>query len=475
MDEWKISVRCYALSFAMAFLPMARQLQRRKTIGFRRLWITGLLGAWLSIFSGNALAWCESNEASPPVWTCRAPSVSITSPVNGATYTVPVSISVTATVSNTGQPITQVDFYVNNTFFQTVTTAPYSVTYTPPVPGTYTFKAIATEINRGTRTGTSSLVSVTAISPTNTPPAVSITAPTNSAIYTAPANVSLSASASDSDGTVAKVDFFDGGTLVGTATAAPYGVALANLPAGTHTFTARATDNQGVSATSAAVSISVDTPPTVTITSPANNTVFTAPANITVNATAGDADGSVAKVDFFDGTTLVGTATAAPFSMTLANVSPGAHTLTARATDNLGLSVTSAAVSIQVDAPPVVVNTSSVGATAGTFSVDQNGGAGYTIPISVSPGTAGMEPRVALSYSRQIQSDLLGVGWSVGGLSIIHRCGTTIVLDGLKGGVNYDANDRFCLDGQRLILISGVYGADGAQYRTERESFSKIV
>jgi len=48
-------------------------------------------------------------------------------------------------------------------------------------------------------------------------------------------------------------------------------------------------------------------------------------------------------------------------------------------------------------------------------------------------------------------------------------------LDGLKGGVNYDANDRFCLDGQRLIAINGAYGADGTEYRTEKEAFSKII
>jgi len=83
---------------------------------------------------------------------------------------------------------------------------------------------------------------------------------------------------------------------------------------------------------------------------------------------------------------------------------------------------------------------------------------------------------LALSYDKQVQNDLLGVGWSVSGLSLIQRCGGTIALDGVKGGVNYDANDRFCLDGQRLIAINnGVDGANGTEYRTEREGFSKIV
>ena len=65
--------------------------------------------------------------------------------------------------------------------------------------------------------------------------------------------------------------------------------------------------------------IRVDAAPTVSITAPANNAVFTPPANIAVTATAADADGTVTKVDFFDGATLVGTATAAPYSVTLAN------------------------------------------------------------------------------------------------------------------------------------------------------------
>src|SRR4051812_17209631 len=82
--------------------------------------------------------------------------------------------------------------------------------------------------------------------------------------------------------------------------------------------------------------------------------------------------------------------------------------------------------------------TAPVGATPGSFSVNNNGGANYDIPIVVPPGTAGMVPHLALKYERQIDNTLLGIGWSVSGLSVIQRCGRTIVLDGQKGGVNYD-------------------------------------
>ena len=111
----------------------------------------------------------------------------------------------------------------------------------------------------------------------------------------------------------------------------------------------------------------------------------------------------------------------------------------------------------------------------GKFEVTDTGSASYTIPISVVPGTAGLEPKLSLQYDSRSGNGLLGVGWSLAGLPAITRCGRTIAQDGQVGGVGYDANDRFCLDGQRLVAISGTYGADGTEYRTERESFSRVI
>ncbi len=109
------------------------------------------------------------------------------------------------------------------------------------------------------------------------------------------------------------------------------------------------------------------------------------------------------------------------------------------------------------------------------IKVSAGGGATQSIAIVVPPGSAGVEPRLSFNYNSQGENSLLGVSWSVGGLPIIHRCPRTIAQDGFRGGINYDTNDRFCLDGQRLMLISGsAYGADGAEYRTEIDSFLKI-
>jgi RHS repeat-associated protein len=116
-----------------------------------------------------------------------------------------------------------------------------------------------------------------------------------------------------------------------------------------------------------------------------------------------------------------------------------------------------------------------VGTLAGTFDVDPSGAASYSIPIAVPPGSAGMTPGLSLNYSSNGGNGTLGRGWSLGGLSVISRCPQTIAQDGNPGGLNLDADDRFCLDGQRLLATSGAYGADGTEYRTEIESFTKVV
>ncbi len=116
-----------------------------------------------------------------------------------------------------------------------------------------------------------------------------------------------------------------------------------------------------------------------------------------------------------------------------------------------------------------------VGSIPGQFNVGSTGAAEYSIPIELPPGTAGVQPQLSLNYNSQGGNGLLGVGWSLGGLSVIHRCPATKAKDGFIDEVDFDSNDRFCLDGQPLIAISGTYGAANTEYRTELDGFSKIV
>ncbi len=128
------------------------------------------------------------------------------------------------------------------------------------------------------------------------------------------------------------------------------------------------------------------------------------------------------------------------------------------------------AISLGILWSPAHAVTAPIGATSGSFSVSPSGAATYSIPIVVPPGTNGMAPKLSLNYDSQSGNGLVGMGWSIGGLSVIHRCGATIAIDGFKGGVNYDANDKFCLDGERLI-----WSATDSSYHTQHESWQKIT
>src|SRR6185503_7428727 len=86
-----------------------------------------------------------------------------------------------------------------------------------------------------------------------------------------------------------------------------------------------------------------------------------------------------------------------------------------------------------------------------------------------------MQPEISITYSSHGGNGLAGMGGSLAGLSVITRSVKTIAQDLAAGGVNFDSADRFALDGHRLVAINGVYGADGTEYRTEMESFSRIV
>lgn len=252
---------------------------------------------------------------------------------------------------------------------------------------------------------------------TNTPPVVSITSPAANATFKAPASVTITASATDAKGSVTKVGFYNGTTLLAEVTASPYTYTWGNVAAGTYTLTAVATDNNGATTTSSGVTIVVNstTPPTtdsnicsgianwdatkayvagskvvynyklynakwytlnnqpdintgsgkpwdylgacpgstnqaltVSITTPVNAQRFTARAKVTITATAATTSGSIAKVDFFNGGTLLGTATASPYSYTWNGVAAGTYSLTAIATDNKGATNSSSVVTVVV-------------------------------------------------------------------------------------------------------------------------------
>jgi glucose/arabinose dehydrogenase len=185
--------------------------------------------------------------------------------------------------------------------------------------------------------------------PANVPPTVAIVSPTNGASFTSPANIFITATATNQGGSVTNVTFFDGSTFLGGTNNPPYTIA-ASLATGSHALTAVAASDLGLSATSAVVNVTVNvqnSPISVSITNPPDNAIFGNTDTVTVEAAVSDTGGSVTNVQFFDGAAVLRSFSTAPYR--LSTTFPlGSHTLTAMALDNLGNSATSAPVHVVV-------------------------------------------------------------------------------------------------------------------------------
>ncbi|MFC4897862.1 glycoside hydrolase family 48 protein [Streptosporangium amethystogenes subsp. fukuiense] len=125
----------------------------------------------------------------------------------------------------------------------------------------------------------------------------------------------------------------------------------------------------------------VNQPPTVKITAPAAGATFAAPATVPITADAADSDGTVSKVEFLNGSTVLSTDTTAPYAFNWTNVAAGSYSLTARATDNAGAVTTSTPVGITVTAD----SAAAVLATPSTIAVPEGGTADFSVKLSKAP------------------------------------------------------------------------------------------
>ena len=188
------------------------------------------------------------------------------------------------------------------------------------------------------------------ITTTQAPPTVSLTSPLGGSTTVKPAPVDFVANAGDSNGSIAKVEFFQGAVkLAEVLFPGPYQFSWSGMISGSYVLTARATDNEGATTTSLPVNITVTNPsnqaPAVAVTSPADGATVPA-SSLTITASASDTDGAISKVEFFNGATKLGEDTSAPYSHTIASVGVGSYTITARATDNDGAITNSSVVDV---------------------------------------------------------------------------------------------------------------------------------
>ncbi len=275
---------------------------------------------------------------------------------------------------------------------------------TPLVAGPMTFGISATDRDR-TPQSAGRIVALTVGTTMNQPPTCAISSPTNGATFTAPATIAINASATDNDGSISKVEFFNGAQKIGEAVTAPYELPWSGVVAGTYQLTAKATDNAGAVTTSAAITVAVNAPnqaPTCSITSPANGSTFTAPATITIRASATDNDGSISKVEFFNGAQRIGEDVTDPYEVSWLVTAAGTYQLTAKATDNSGAMTTSTQVTVSVSEPTYTTVES-----AGNTSLLQDAAGRYL-------AKAGANPAGFITYNGQaIYPGLFGSGWQL--------------------------------------------------------------
>lgn len=302
---------------------------------------------------GYAATASKAVKVKPPN---AAPTIAISSPTSGAGFTSPAQLTATSYVDDSDGGEHEVTYTLNGVFLAASNVAPYRHTWTINNAGAYTLAAIAKD--SGGLTSQSSSV-VFQVSTPNSVPTVTLASPFNGASFSAYADVVLSADASDADGSVAKVEFYRGTTLLASDTDRPYTFTWSRVAPGTHIISARAFDNAGAVTISNSAQIVVapvppQVPPTPALTLPVEGATFTSGQNIVLEANVTVETGTtVQKVEFFNGNVLIGSSSAAPFSITWNNVPTGAYQVTARATDNRGLFTNTSPRNVVVRAAPI--------------------------------------------------------------------------------------------------------------------------
>lgn len=283
--------------------------------------------------------------------TIFPPGLNIISPKSSASFKRPFGgpayITLTAYCDNLESDIYKVDFYANGELIGTDTCSPFSKTLRTDKPGFYELTAIATDTDGLTQTSPPVTIEVI-----NEHPTVRIKSPVSGSTYSQPATITLSVEAIDSDSDIDRVEFyFNGNNLIGTDTDSPYSVIWEGVPYGDYTLTAKATDSDGAVNVSDPVNVFVtNVSPSISIT--VNDKLFLESANVTIDATAADSDGTINEVIFYVNGQEKSSDNSSLYSYTWVNASVGRHMLRAKAIDNNGAETWSNEIYIDVIEKP---------------------------------------------------------------------------------------------------------------------------
>jgi predicted alpha-1,6-mannanase (GH76 family) len=280
------------------------------------------------------------------------PLVTLTAPAGGTKFPFNPDITLDATVVDY-PGLKKVGFYSGTTLIGTSTTSPYTFAWNNAPSGVHSITAKAFDDRDSTITST--VVQVT-VAPDPSSQFVEITSPGNNQVFAPSTPITFDAEAANFPD-IAKMEFYNGATLLGEDATSPYSFTW-NPPAhpGAYNITVKAINdvNEFLISVGTIVIVSSETNPTVPsvkITSPTTGSTFEASTAITFTAEVLQV--GITKLEFFNGGTLIGTDTEAPFSIIWNNPKSGINYITAKATNDKDETATSTVVQVIVNGGPV--------------------------------------------------------------------------------------------------------------------------
>ncbi|BCU75892.1 Ig-like domain-containing protein [Luteolibacter sp. LG18] len=299
--------------------------------------IAALPGHVLTAKAITALGVTGNSEAVPlDMRSPTHPELTITSPANGAVFTAPAAVTVTATATpQAGSSISRVRFTRNYQLVEELTAPPYAHTFTGLLDGDHDYEVWAWDNNGGYTVQT-----ITVRVETPTPPSITLTSPLPDTPTVGGGVLHLAANAAAPGSTITQVVFYADGEPIGEVASPPFvfdWTVSSRWAAGAHEITAEATEtNGGTASDSAAIQVSFLPDMSVAFASPADWAVFPFPAEITMEATASAPLSSVARMDFYANNQFIGSDTEAPFTASFTPANLGQWELLARVTDGYG-------------------------------------------------------------------------------------------------------------------------------------------
>jgi Bacterial Ig domain/Chitobiase/beta-hexosaminidase C-terminal domain/Fn3 associated len=249
--------------------------------------------------------------------------------------------------------VTRVEYYLGTSYLGASYLGPnWQYTWYPSTAGNFQITARAYDNNGA----------VTISAPINVrvriPPTVSLISPASN-IYATGSTLTLTATASQTSGTITRVDFFNGAVKIGEANAAPFTMQWTAAAPGRDTLTAMATNSDGLTTRSNLIVIGVGAAPTVSLTAPAHGAHFGFPGTVNMTATLNDPDGLASRVIFYaNGATVSSITVPGTYSASWTPGTTGSHRLMVRVFDFLNLERGADTADIQLHNGPSVQLTS---------------------------------------------------------------------------------------------------------------------